>query len=182
MQVQLICSDNIKAIMTELLSTRGIGIDEDAQICLAEKGEQIPDTKVGILFEMTSLKVLMELLNHFIIPLNKENSSIVGRLDEERYELIPYSRVCCFEGRGNFVFCITAAGEFRIKEKLYELEMKLPKNRFIRVSKSYIVNISNIKEIIPWFGGRLVLRFTDIGKEVEVSRSQVRSFREFLDM
>ena len=69
-----------------------------------------------------------------------------------------------------------------MKEKLYELEGKLPRSQFIRVSKSYIVNIGNVKEIIPWFGGRLILRFTSGNKEVEVSRSQVKSFKEFLGM
>lgn len=182
MQVQLICSDKMKAILTELITSRGIGLEEHAQICIVEKGRQIPDHKVGILYEMANLNVLLELLNHLANPSDKENQSIVGRLDEERYELIPYAKVNCFEGRGNFVYCITAGKEYRIKEKLYELELKLPRNRFIRVSKSYIVNISNVKEIIPWFGGRLILRFSDSNKEVEVSRSQVRGFKEFLDM
>lgn len=182
MHVQLVCSDKFRFILEELLTSRGVGLEEHAQICLVEKGEQIPDMKVGIVFEMSNLNILLELINHITNPADKENQTIVGKLDEERYELIPYTKVFCFEGRGNFVYCITADKEYRIKEKLYELETKLPHNRFIRVSKSYIVNISNVKEIIPWFGGRLILRFNDSNKEVEVSRSQVKSFKEFLDM
>lgn len=182
MQFHLICSDKIKFILIELLNSRGISLDEQAQICLIEKGETIPDGKVGIIFEMTNLNILMELLNRFSNPIEKESQTIIGRLDEERFELIPFSKICCFEGRGNYVYCITAVGEYRIKEKLYELEGKLPRNRFIRVSKSFIVNISNVKEIIPWFGGRLILRFNNSNKEVEVSRSHTKSFKEFLDM
>lgn len=182
MQIELICSKQIEAILIELLTSRGISIDKNAQVCIVEKGLAIPDMKVGILFDMTNLNVLMELVSHLVGPSEGNNQTIVGKSEEERYELITYPIICCFEGRGNAVFCITTTGEYRIKEKLYELEGKLPRSQFIRVSKSYIVNIGNVKEIIPWFGGRLILRFTRGNKEVEVSRSQVKSFKEFLGM
>lgn len=182
MQLQLICSDNIKQVLEELLNSRGISIDDNAQICLVQRGEELPITKVGIVFDTASLNSLLELLNRLVTPSDHDNRSIVGKADDERYELIPYHNISCFEGRGNSVYCIAENGEFRTKEKLYELENKLPVNRFFRVSKSYIVNISSVKEIIPWFGGRLILRFNNCSKEVEVSRNQVKGFKKFLDM
>jgi DNA-binding LytR/AlgR family response regulator len=93
-----------------------------------------------------------------------------------------------FEARGNNVFCIAAGvdhkltNEYRIKDKLYELEARLPQNRFLRVSKSYIVNIDNVNEIIPWFGRRLILRFVDGKREIEVSRNYVKNLKEYLGM
>jgi DNA-binding LytR/AlgR family response regulator len=109
-------------------------------------------------------------------------NTIIGRCSDGNYEIIPYKRICFFEGRGNNTFCVTKDGEYRIKDKLYELDASLPKNRFVRVGKPFIVNIENVKQIVPWFGRRLVLKFIDCQKEIEVSKNYTKSFKEFLDM
>lgn len=95
-------------------------------------------------------------------------------------DIIVHSRICYFEARKNAVYCVTADGEYRVKEKLYELETTLPEDRFIRISRSYIVNIENVSRIIPWFGRRLVLRFNNTKKEVEVSKNYASAFKAFL--
>jgi DNA-binding LytR/AlgR family response regulator len=99
--------------------------------------------------------------------------------DDHNLEIIPFKEILYFEGKGNYAYCITVTGKYRIKEKLYELEKKM-NNEFIRVGKSFIVNITNIKEIIPWFGRRLLLKFTDNKSEIEVSKNYVKSFKSHL--
>jgi len=58
----------------------------------------------------------------------------------------------------------------------------ISRNNFIRVNKSYIVNILMVKEIIPWFGGRLLLKFSGSEEKIEVSRNYVKDFKQFLGM
>lgn len=69
-----------------------------------------------------------------------------------------------------------------MKQKLFEMEKIISRKNFIRVDKSYIVNILAIKEIIPWFGGRLLLRFNGSEERIEVSRNCVQDFKQFLGM
>ena len=53
-----------------------------------------------------------------------------------------------FEGK-----CIvkTLKQEYKVNEALVELEKKLMNSQFIRVHRSYIVNLDHIAEIEPWF-------------------------------
>lgn len=43
------------------------------------------------------------------------------------------------------VYLETSDGQFRIKERLYEMEEKLDKTRFVRISNSEIVNLRKIQ-------------------------------------
>ncbi|MDP4092198.1 MAG: LytTR family DNA-binding domain-containing protein [Bacillota bacterium] len=182
MRVGLSCTDNIKGILLELFSARNITIEDSSEVYVVEAGSPVPAGKVSIQFELGSLNKLIGLLDMLSKQVDETSGTIIGKSPDENYEIIPHRQICFFEGRGNNIFCITKEGEYRVKEKLYELEAKLPQNAFVRVSKSFIVNIENVKQIIPWFGRRLVLKFTDCRKEVEVSKNYSKSFKEFLDM
>ena len=57
---------------------------------------------------------------------------------------------------------------------------KLPKDKFFRTHRSYIVNLDKIKEIIPWFNNTYNIRLKDDVGEVPVSRSNIKSFRKIM--
>lgn len=179
MKVNLICSDNKKQILSELLSSRNIVMDTDAEICIVEIGFSPPQNKLCIVFQASNIFTLMELLERSTGEI-EEPYKIIGKSENECYKIIPFQQINYFESRGNYTYCKTTDGEYRVKEKLYELESKIPQDRFIRVGKSFIVNIVNVTEITPWFGRRLLLKFLECKNAVEVSRSYVKNFREFL--
>jgi Response regulator of the LytR/AlgR family len=188
MKLGLNCTPNMRGVLQELLLARNIGIEEQSDLQLVEAGCEIPKNKIAILFELKGLGQLVELLDKLGRIADDSPNTIIGKSGEDSYQIIAYPQVYYFEARGNNVFCITAGAssnstnEYRIKEKLYELEARLPQNRFLRVNKSYIVNIDNVNEIIPWFGRRLILRFVDGKREIEVSRNYVKNLKEFLGM
>ncbi len=179
MKVSLICSDNKKPLLIELLSARKIEIDDEAEICIVESGFPPSVDKLCLLFHSSNLFTMMELLGN-MTQTDEDKSTIVGRTDNERFKMIPYNQIYYFEARGNNTFCITGDGEFRVKDKLYELESKVPHNRFIRIGKSFIANITHVTEITPWFGRKLLLKFEKGKNGIEVSRNYVKSFKEFL--
>jgi DNA-binding LytR/AlgR family response regulator len=69
-----------------------------------------------------------------------------------------------------------------MRERLYELEARLPLSRFARVSKSAIVNLGAVREVHPWFGRGLLLRFGYEGRQVEVSRGYVKALKDRLGL
>lgn len=69
-----------------------------------------------------------------------------------------------------------------MKHRLFEMEKLIACENFVRVNKSNIVNVLKIREIIPWFGGRILLRFTESDERIEVSRNYVKDFKQFLNM
>ena len=65
------------------------------------------------------------------------------------------------------------------KLNLSELELVLPKNTFIRVHRSYIVNINFISEILPDFHSTFLLVMKDRSK-IQVSQTYASHFRRSL--
>jgi two-component system LytT family response regulator len=180
MKFGLICSENIKTVLTGILRNRKIILDDRADYWIVESGFAPPPGRIAILFQGDNLNPLIELVSRFAMPAENSFKWIIGRTGEDRMEILQYQKICLFEARDDNVFCVTINGEYLVKDKLCELEPKLPPDSFIRVSRSSIVNIANVKEIIPWFGRRLLLRFERIGAEVEVSKNYVKNFRGFL--
>jgi two-component system LytT family response regulator len=68
---------------------------------------------------------------------------------------------------------------YTIRSTLAELEARMDPDLFFRAHRSAIVNLSRVKEVIPWFKGSHKLRLTT-GAEVELSRAQGRTLRKIL--
>jgi DNA-binding LytR/AlgR family response regulator len=62
---------------------------------------------------------------------------------------------------------------------LSELENRLDPRVFFRAHRSAIVNLTKIKEIIPWFAGSYKIKLTS-GAEVELSRFQAIELRKII--
>lgn len=62
---------------------------------------------------------------------------------------------------------------------LNELENQLNPEKFFRAHRSAIVNLTKIKEIIPWFAGSYKIKLTS-GAEVELSRMQATELRKII--
>ena len=66
------------------------------------------------------------------------------------------------------------------KIKLSKLEELLPKEKFYRTHRSYIVNLDKIVEVEPWFNSTYILKLSDLDFKVPVSRNNVKEFKEIL--
>lgn len=66
---------------------------------------------------------------------------------------------------------------------LDELQARLDPAVFWRVHRSHLVNITKIKEIVPWFSRNYLLKMKDAKTtEIPVSRAQTRRLREYLQL
>lgn len=63
------------------------------------------------------------------------------------------------EAAGNYVVLHTPRGELKLRETISNMERELAPRDFVRVHRSYLVNLDAVKEIQPWFHGdqRIVL-------------------------
>ena len=119
MEVSLICSNNKKQLLQELLSARNIGINEHADICIAEAGLPAPQDKLCLVFHASNIFTLMELLDKCSgLGGTREIDMIVGRAENDVHKTIPFSQINYFESRGNHTYCKTVDGEYRVREKL----------------------------------------------------------------
>lgn len=105
-----------------------------------------------------------------MIALKEENTnSVVGKLDEKIY-LIDLSNVECFFTYGNEVLFLANGIEYKVGQKLYELQYKFESKNFIRISKSTIINIKKVEYLAPAFNKKLIFKL-DSGREEYSSRS-----------
>jgi two-component system response regulator LytT len=66
---------------------------------------------------------------------------------------------------------------------LDDLQARLDPAVFWRVHRSHLVNITKIKEIVPWFSRNYLLKMKDAkATEIPVSRAQTRRLREYLQL
>lgn len=110
-----------------------------------------------------------------------ESSKVIpisGKSGESIFVLDP-NEIYYFYAQGRKVYANTCNQSFEVKQKLYELENILPKDRYIRISKSAIVNIYQIQSIDIIFNGSLVVKF-DNSKEEIISRRYVNSVKNFI--
>src|SRR5207247_9781841 len=78
----------------------------------------------------------------------------------KRILIVPVTDVLWFGVEYRLVYAHTAERAFMTNYTLRELEERLDPAHFFRAHKSSLVNLGQVKEVVPWFGGRhkLVMR------------------------
>lgn len=76
----------------------------------------------------------------------------------------------------------TKTDEYMMPMSISDFHDKLPQDTFFRCHRSYIVNLSKIHEIVPWFNHTYLVRLKDIKAEIPVSRSKAKAFRQIMHL
>jgi hypothetical protein len=79
------------------------------------------------------------------------------------------------EAAGNYAVLHVGGDTLEIRSSLTKLEGELDPKRFVRVHKSYVVNVARIAEVTPWISGDWRIRLQD-GAEVNLSRRYRQRF------
>lgn len=72
--------------------------------------------------------------------------------------------------------------EYTMPMSITEFDSLLPEDLFFRCHRSYTVNLTKIREIVPWFNQTYMLRLKDLTVEIPVSRSKVKEFRQIMHL
>ncbi len=180
MTVDLLCSELNKRILVELLQARNIDISTGSNFHIADKNFPVSENGITIVFDEKEINSLLDFLDSIQAQGTTRMNTILAGRKGESYNLININEINYFLADGNTVFCQSGDNRFEISKKLYEIEKEYIEAGFIRISKSYIINIIQVQEVYPWFGGRLLLKMKNRKEEIEVSRNYVREFKEFL--
>ncbi len=103
---------------------------------------------------------------------------LTGTIDDRRFE-IPVSDIFYIESVDNKSFLYTREKVYETKHKIYELEEILREKRFIRISKSTLLNLMKISSIKPALNGRFTAVLCS-GEETIISRKYVPEFKKAL--
>ena len=76
--------------------------------------------------------------------LSEEHPKVIAGFSEDTVRLLEQEEILRIYAADGKVFAVTEKGEFTLRLRLYELEERLDKKRFVRISNSEIVNLGKV--------------------------------------
>ncbi|MBP2028363.1 two-component system response regulator LytT [Acetoanaerobium pronyense] len=175
--IQLVGSKKVCEKLKVELSKYNIERDAEYELVLVERGYEIPEDKLCIVFDAIDYMTVVKLL----ISGNRNNlhKDTVTGFRENKYVLIEPKDILFVEVNSDCIVAHTILHEYSMKETLQYYEMLWSEKGFIRANKSQLINLLHVKEIIPWFNSRYVLKMAN-GAELEVSKMYSKILRNTL--
>ena len=93
--------------------------------------------------------------------------------------LLARSRILLLQAHGDYVRVVSDDGRFLLRAALVDLEERWARHGFVRVHRSFVVNLRRAVEVRPRLNGTAVLVMAD-GTEVPIARRQVGELRRRL--
>ncbi|HMB57467.1 MAG TPA: LytTR family DNA-binding domain-containing protein [Arenimonas sp.] len=98
----------------------------------------------------------------------------------DSHQLIRTADLQYVKAEGNYVRLHTIDGQsLQMRESLRGIEERLDPQKFRRIHRSHIVNLDQIKKLLPWFGGDCLVMMAD-GCRLTLSRSHRDALKEFM--
>lgn len=116
---------------------------------------------------------------------NPHKNSITNKINlwkNEKIIVVDLDDIYYCIARERVTYVSTKDEEYSVNVSISEFYNSLPKDKFFRCHRSYIVNITKIREIIPWFNNTYNLRLQDIDYEIPVSRSNLKEFKQLMNI
>ncbi|MEW9096456.1 MAG: LytTR family DNA-binding domain-containing protein [Clostridiaceae bacterium] len=124
-----------------------------------------------------------KVVNEVIKRIEIKNTQITEKLPCEKYGKIVLLNI------DDIYFCYAENEKIYIKTKNttyltnYTMNRLEKKTELFRAHRSYLVNLNNVKELYSWFNGTYKLVMDDDeNSEIPISRKNVRSLKEILDI
>ncbi|MFQ6082805.1 MAG: LytR/AlgR family response regulator transcription factor [Candidatus Aminicenantia bacterium] len=136
-----------------------------------QKASQILKEKKDFLPKLEQLFNTLTQRDHYLEKLGVKGGKKISIIDVEA--------IGWFQADRELVYAHVKGSRHIINCSLTQLEQRLNPEIFFRCHRSAIVNLSRIKEIIPWFSGSHRIILTD-GTELPLSRSRVKQLKKII--
>ncbi len=176
--VQILGSDKVYEKLKQELSKYQIEVVEDSDLVLVERGYDIPGGKLAVVFDVIDYMDVIHLLVSSVRKDLHYPNTVTG-FNNNKFAIIEYKDISYLEAGPDGIMAYTATNHYIMKETLQYYESIWAEKGFIRVNKSQLVNLLHVKEIIPWFNSRYVLRMYN-NVELEVSKIYSKILRRTL--
>lgn len=178
--IQLLCSDKMSERLKQELSKYYIEVKPDSHVVLVEQGYPLPREKLCIVFDALDYMDAVKLAVSGIQADMPFRHKVTG-LSENKFAVIEPGDVRYLEAGSDGIAAYTMSNRYSMKGTLQYYEHVWGAQGFIRINKSQLVNLLHVKEIIPWFNSRYVLRMNN-HTELEVSKVYSKRLRRTLNI
>lgn len=104
---------------------------------------------------------------------------VLVRLEEGRIEVVPVAKIDYVEAQDDAILIASGDQKLRKQQTLSELEKELDPSRFVRIHRSYLLNLDRLQRVELYAKDSRVALLRD-GKKLPVSRSGYARLRELL--
>ena len=107
------------------------------------------------------------------IPVEKAGKKLLISVDDILYVM----------AKDDYSYLYTQADRYLSTISLAQLEVKLEPVGFFRIHRRYLVNLSRVNEVVPMYGGTLLLTLSDqAATQIPVSRRRVPALKKALGL
>jgi two-component system, LytTR family, response regulator LytT len=107
------------------------------------------------------------------IPVEKAGKKLLVNVEDILYVM----------AKDDYSYLYTSADRYLSTISLAQLEVKLEPVGFFRIHRRYLVNLSRVKEVVPMYGGTLLLTLSDeASTQIPVSRRRVPALKKALGL
>lgn len=111
--------------------------------------------------------------------LSEDGAQVISGCKDERIEILDPTDLIRVYANSGKVFAVTGKGEYLLRLRLYEVENRLPSDRFIRISNSEIINLKKVDHFDLSFTGTICVKLSN-GITTYVSRRYVPKLKKVL--
>lgn len=122
-----------------------------------------------------------------IRKISKQNNTPLSRIpvrEGHLMKLLNFNEILWMEFENRVIYVQTKSRKYETNfDSLKELEPRLDPDEFFRINRTQLINLNNIKEIIPGYGNQLSIQMDQKEARVlSVSREQSRKLKQLLSL
>lgn len=118
-------------------------------------------------------------ISELVKRLSVETPEIIAGFRNSEVILLEQTQIIRIYATDSKVYAVTEEGEFQLRLRLYELEARLDKKLFVRISHSEIINLKKVKGFDISFAGTICVSLSG-GTTTYVSRRYVSKIKQVL--
>lgn len=118
-------------------------------------------------------------INTLVRKLAEDTSQILAGFQGEVLKILDQHDISRIYAANGKVVAVTEQGEYLLRLRLYELEDRLDKNHFVRISNSEMINLKKVKGFDLSYTGTICVSLLD-GTTTYVSRRYVKKIKQVL--
>lgn len=136
--------------------------------------EQCKEPKIVIITDK-----MTEEVSEIVKKLSADREQTIAGFKDDIVEVLEPDTLFRVYASNSKVFAQTNHGEYQLRLRLYELEQRLDRHSFVRISNSEIINLKKVKGFDLSFSGTICVMLSN-GTITYVSRRYVAKIKQIL--
>ena len=118
-------------------------------------------------------------INALVSRISEDAPQVIAGFRDNILRIIEQEEIIRVYSSGGKIVAVTDSGEYFLRSRLYEIEERLDRAKFVRISNSEIINLGRVKSFYLSFVGTICVSLSD-STVTYVSRRYVSKIKKIL--